>query len=125
MKTLESARVSMNLDEEQQGVTFKVQEAAVIPTQPDGFSLYQLLIGSLLLSLAVPLGILVLYMELDPRVSSEADFQSDWPPFLIAVPPMMSGTKKRISDGLFLTLLVGMSVIFYGTAAMVSMAGVV
>jgi polysaccharide chain length determinant protein (PEP-CTERM system associated) len=125
LKTRENARVSMNLDEEQQGVTFKVQEAAVIPTQPDGFSLSQLLLGSLVLSLAVPLGILVLYMELDPRISSEADFQADWPPFLIAIPPMMNGTRKRISDGAFLAILVVVSVVLYGTAAMVSVVGIV
>jgi polysaccharide chain length determinant protein (PEP-CTERM system associated) len=124
LKTLENARVSMNLDEEQQGVTFKVQEAAVIPTQPDGFSLYQLLLGSLLLSVAVPLGILVLYMELDPRISSESDFQSDWPPFLIAIPPMMNGTRKRISDGAFITVLILMSLVFYGAAIAVSVAGI-
>ena len=125
LKTRENARVSMNLDEEQQGVTFKVQEAAVIPTQPDGLSLYQLLLASLVLSVAVPLGILVLYMELDPRVSSESDFQPDWPPFLIAIPPMKSGTGKRISDRRFLTILVVVSVVLYGIAGMVSLVGAV
>ena len=123
-KTLENARVSMNLDEEQQGVTFKVQEAAVIPTQPDGLSFSQLLIGSFLLSAAVPLGILVLLMELDPRIRSEADFQAGWPPFLIAVPPMMTAKRKRISDGLFLTLIIIISLIFYGGAIVVNMLGI-
>lgn len=124
LKTLENARVSMNLDEEQQGVTFKVQETAVIPTQPDGFAFYQLLLGSLLLSLGVPLGILVLYMELDPRISSESDFQSDWPPYLIAIPPMMNGTRKRISDGLFLAIIVAISVVLYGGAALLTITGI-
>ncbi len=124
-KTLENARVSMNLDEEQQGVTFKVQEAAVIPTQPDGFAFTQLLLGSFLLALAVPLGILVLYMELDPRVSSEADFQPDWPPYLIAIPPMAMGQRKRVSDGMFITLMVVLTIILYGTAIMINITGLV
>lgn len=122
-KTLENARVSMNLDEEQQGVTFKVQEAAVIPTQPDGYSLSQLLLGSLLLSLAVPLGVLVVYMELDPRISSEADFQANWPAFLIAIPPMKSVHRKRISDALFLTMIIVVSLVLYGSAMMINITG--
>jgi len=125
LKTLENARVSMNLDEEQQGVTFKVQEAAVIPTQPDGFSYVQLLLGSLVLSLAVPFGILILYMELDPRVSSESDFQPDWPPFLIAIPPMMTAKRKRISDGLFLTIIIGISLIVYGSSIVINIADII
>ena len=125
LKNLENARVSMNLDEEQQGVTFKVQEAAVIPTQPDGFSFTQLLLGSFLLSLAVPLGILILYMELDPRISSESDFQADWPPFLIAIPPMLSATRKRVSDGLFLTMIIIISLMLYGSAIVVNVAAIV
>ncbi|MES2625852.1 MAG: XrtA system polysaccharide chain length determinant [Pseudomonadota bacterium] len=123
-KKLENARVSMNLDEEQQGVNFKVQEAAVIPTQPDGLGLVELLLGSFILALAVPLGLLVLYMELDPRVSSESDFQADWPPFLIAIPPMISAHKKRISDGLFLSLFILISLVLYGSAVMINIAGI-
>jgi polysaccharide chain length determinant protein (PEP-CTERM system associated) len=120
LKKLENARVSMHLDEEQQGVTFKVQEQAVIPTQPDGLSFSKLLIGSFLAAVAAPLGLLVLYMELDPRIRSESNFVSEWPPLLMVVPPLKSGVRKAISDRVLIVLLVVVSLFIYGAAFVVN-----
>jgi polysaccharide chain length determinant protein (PEP-CTERM system associated) len=90
---LESARITVHLDEELQGFTFKVQESAAIPTQSDGTSFSNLLLGSFALACAVPIGILVLLVELDPRIRSESDFSEEWPPLLMVVPPL---TAKHI-----------------------------
>lgn len=120
MKKLETARVSMHLDEEQQGVTFKVQESAVIPTQPDGLSFGKLLMGSFLLAMSAPLGLLVLYMELDPRIRSESNFVPEWPPLLMVVPPLKSSIRKAISDRVMILLIVVVSLFIYGAAFVVN-----
>ena len=111
---LENARVSMHLDEEEQGLTFKVQESADIPTQPDGLSFTQLIIGSLLVSLASPIGLLVLYMELDPRITREENFSEEFPPLLVTVPTMKSKDKKRISNLAFGIFACFLTVLIYG-----------
>ena len=113
LRRLENARVSMQLDEEEQGVTFKVQESAVIPTSPDGISLTQMLIASFALSLLVPGGLLVLHIELDTRIRSEAGWSEDWPPLIATVPPMLFVGKRKLSTGIFFTAVVLLLVALY------------
>jgi hypothetical protein len=64
-------------------------------------------------------------MELDPRISSESDFQPDWPPYLIAIPPMVIGRRRRISDGVFLAMFIVFTIILYGSAIMINLNGMV
>ena len=126
LKRLENARVSMNLDEQQQGVTFKVQESAVIPTSPDGFSFPELLGASLILALMAPVGLLVVYMELDPRIRSEAHWSEEWPPLLITVPLSdMSHERNKMSDKWFISILAVISVGLYGSAVGVRLIGII
>jgi polysaccharide chain length determinant protein (PEP-CTERM system associated) len=115
LRRLENARVSMHLDEEQQGVTFKIQESAVVPTQPDGFSMVQMMAGSFLAALAAPIGLLVLLMELDTRVRSESKWSDEWPPLLATVPPMWEARKRAISNVVFASIACVALVAMYGT----------
>lgn len=115
LQRLENARVSMHLDEEQQGVTFKIQESAVIPTQPDGLSFTELLAGSIMLALFTPIGLLVVYMELDSRIRSEAKWSDEWPPLLATVPPMPALSTRRLADGYFALMVVVVLAALYGT----------
>ncbi|MDE1892788.1 MAG: hypothetical protein KGM46_03475 [Pseudomonadota bacterium] len=66
----EKARVSMNLDSEHQGLTFRVQNPAVIPLNPSGLRFIHFAIASVLLALAIPVGLLFGVARLDPRVRS-------------------------------------------------------
>ena len=123
LKRLENARVSMHLDEEQQGVTFKVQESATIPTKPDGFSFGQLMMISMVLAFAAPIGLLVVYMELDTRIRSENKWQEEWPPLLVTVPPMTVLSARKIGNGIF--VLIGLALLagLYGGVAAAYLAG--
>jgi polysaccharide chain length determinant protein (PEP-CTERM system associated) len=117
LRRLENARISMELDEQQQGITFKVQEPAVMPVQPDGIPTAQLLLGSFVLALGVPLGILVLMMELDPRIRSESNFLEEWPALLMVIPPLaVSGAPVRSSNKALVWMVVVASVVGYGAA---------
>ncbi|MFA6229075.1 MAG: XrtA system polysaccharide chain length determinant [Rhodanobacter sp.] len=66
----EKARVSMNLDSQHQGLTFLVQNPAVMPLNPSGLRFMHFAIGGGLLALAIPLGLLFGIARVDPRVRS-------------------------------------------------------
>ncbi|PCJ27287.1 MAG: hypothetical protein COA96_03630 [SAR86 cluster bacterium] len=114
LQRLENARVSMHLDEEEQGVTFKIQESAVIPTQPDGFTFSQLMMGSIILALCAPIGLLIVYMELDTRIKSESNWSESWPPMLITIPHMQTENVRRVADRYFTAMVAAAMVSIYG-----------
>ncbi|WP_243040978.1 XrtA system polysaccharide chain length determinant [Dyella sedimenti] len=70
LKRRENARVSMNLDAEQRGLTFLVQNPAVLPLVPSGLRFMHFSLAGIALALAVPVGLLFGLVRLDPRVRS-------------------------------------------------------
>ncbi|GAB2783610.1 Wzz/FepE/Etk N-terminal domain-containing protein [Dyella kyungheensis] len=70
LKRRENARVSMNLDAEQRGLNFLVQNPAVMPLSPTGLRFLHFGLAGMGLSLALPLGLLVALVWFDPRVRS-------------------------------------------------------
>lgn len=70
LKRRENARVSMNLDAEQRGLTFIIQNPAVMPLTPSGLRLMHFGLGGLFFSLAIPFGLLFALVRFDPRVRS-------------------------------------------------------
>lgn len=120
---LENARVSMQLDEEQQGLTFKIQESAVIPTQPDGMGFTELMGASFILAMGVPFGLMVTLIQLDPRVRTEANFKDNWPPLLASVPPLRATRRRWISDNVFVVLVFLAFLALYGIAAYLNITG--
>ena len=67
----ESARVSMNLDREQKGLTMRIDEPAYLPHKPSGLQFLHFAIAGPLLGLVLPIGIVVIFRKLDPRIRSE------------------------------------------------------
>ncbi|MET0935689.1 MAG: XrtA system polysaccharide chain length determinant [Luteibacter sp.] len=70
LKRRENARVSMNLDAEQRGLTFQVQNPAVMPLVPSGLRFMHFGLAGLALSLVIPFGLLFAVARFDPRVRS-------------------------------------------------------
>lgn len=68
LRRRENARVSMNLDAERRGLSFRIQEPAAIPLRPAGLRLLYVAIGGLVLALAVPALLLLGVVRFDPRV---------------------------------------------------------
>ncbi|MBI3899549.1 MAG: hypothetical protein HY308_14825 [Gammaproteobacteria bacterium] len=64
----EKARLSMNLDRENQGLTFKIQEPATRPLQPTGLRLMHFVLIGLFLGIALPCGLLYGKLQIDGRV---------------------------------------------------------
>lgn len=68
LRRRENARVSMNLDRENQGLTFKVQEPARLPVSPSGMRLWHFILGGFVLGLAIPFGLIYALLQFDPRI---------------------------------------------------------
>jgi protein tyrosine kinase modulator len=68
LRRRESARVSMNLDRDRQGFTFKIQEPATLPLYPSGLRFWHFVAGGILLGLLIPVGLLYVRLQLDPRI---------------------------------------------------------
>ncbi len=64
----EKARLSMTLDIEGQGVSYRIQEPAVYPLKPAGLQLVHYAIIGPILGLLFPIGLVVAYVLFDPRI---------------------------------------------------------
>ncbi|VAW73193.1 hypothetical protein MNBD_GAMMA15-626 [hydrothermal vent metagenome] len=117
----EQARVSMNLDREQKGLTLRIDEPAFLPHKPSGLRFLHFTIAGPLLGIVIPLLLLFLYRQLDPRIravsvlSNEGNF-----PVLGIIPHMASRRERRfaiagVGGSLFILLagLVTLGVLVY------------
>jgi len=68
LRRMERARVSKSLDEENQGLTYKIQEPAKIPLIPTGVRFMHFALAGIVLGLAVPTGIILLMLQMEPRI---------------------------------------------------------
>jgi polysaccharide chain length determinant protein (PEP-CTERM system associated) len=75
LKRRESARVSMNLDADQDGPSFVVQNPAVMPLVPSGLRFMHFGIAGILAGMAVPFGVLFGFARFDPRVRSAGQLE--------------------------------------------------
>lgn len=70
LRRREQARISMDLDRDKQGLTFKIQDPARMPLMPVGLRLMHFAAVGMLLGVCVPLGLLFLIARFDPRTRS-------------------------------------------------------
>jgi uncharacterized protein involved in exopolysaccharide biosynthesis len=66
----QNARVSMALDVEGQGISYRIQEPATFPLKPSGLVFFQFAFAGPLLGLLLPIALLVAYVILDPHLRS-------------------------------------------------------
>jgi len=114
LRRLESARVSRNLDEEQKGFTFKIQEPAKIPLIPTGIRFLHFALAGLLLGVLIPAGLIYVFLLLDPRVRhSQIIYNELEIPILAVVNTIKtSADRKRIKFNLFFLSVSFIIVIF-------------
>jgi len=68
LRRMERARVSKNLDRENQGLTFKIQEPAKIPLIPTGIRFLHFMIAGIVFGIAAPIGLIYLLIQVDPKI---------------------------------------------------------
>lgn len=100
LKRRENARVSMNLDAQQGGLSFVVQNPAVLPLVPTGLRFMHFAIAGILVGLAIPAGLLFGLARLDPRVRSIEQLESlTGLPVLANVPFYPTPADRRREQG--------------------------
>lgn len=67
LRRRENARVSMSLDEEHKGLNLWVQDPPTVPLSPEGLRLAHFAAAGVLLGFAIPIGMLITMLRLDPR----------------------------------------------------------
>nr|WP_281369226.1 XrtA system polysaccharide chain length determinant [Lysobacter penaei] len=126
LKRRENARVSMSLDAEQRGLSFRIQEPARIPLRSNGLRLLHVAGGGLGMALATPMLLLLVLVKFDPRIRSPQQIERQAGlPVLGAVPhyytqARRSAYRRRVMMAAGLFLLVP---IVYGIVLLIKVAG--
>ena len=96
LKRREEARVAMNLDIAQRGLSLRVQEPAAVPVQPDdGLRLMHVAVAGLVLAGTAPLLLLFGWVKLDPRVRTASQIeQLAGLPVLGSIPSQATGGHR-------------------------------
>lgn len=95
LKRRENARVSMELDREQRGLTLRVQDPATMPLRPTGLSPMHVVLVGLALALAIPAGLIFLRARFDPRIRSARHLQKVAPVAVLTTVPAYSSSHDR------------------------------
>lgn len=116
----EKARLSMTLDVQGEGVSYKIQEPASYPTHWDGLQLYQVGLAGPFLGSATVLGLLGLLVLFDQRIRSPRAMQLALPetiPVLTTIPHYRSTWKDRLLRKDILALLFILAIFMTGYLA--------
>ncbi|MGM0571791.1 XrtA system polysaccharide chain length determinant [Marinobacter sp.] len=125
----EKARLSMTLDVEGQGVSYRIQEPASYPTRWDGLQLHQVGMAGPFLGGTMVLGLLVALVMFDNRVRSSRTLLTQLPgdiPVLASIPHYSSRWKERLlrKDTLFILFLLAIFMAGYLAILVFSILGV-
>lgn len=118
----ETARLSMTLDIEGQGVSFRIQEAAQFPLRPTGLNFKHFAALGPILGFLLPLSLLIAYVFLDPHLRSSRILQKQLPPdveLIGSIPHFDTPLGQRLlqKDMIFLLVVVVLTLSAYvGTA---------
>lgn len=99
LESKERARISMTLDVEGQGVTYRIQETPAYPTAPIGLRFMHFALAGPIAGLLLPLGLLIAFIQFDPRIRFPAVLEGGRVPVLAVVPHFNSRFAKRIVRG--------------------------
>ncbi|MGY0798319.1 XrtA system polysaccharide chain length determinant [Lysobacter sp. A286] len=104
LRRRENARVSMQLDQEERGLTLRVQDPATMPLRPTGLRFMHFAAGGLLLAILLPLGVVFLRARFDPRMRSATHFSRRIGMPLLAVIPTYHTPHERRQQIVRMTL---------------------
>lgn len=115
----ENASLTLTLNDEGQGVSYKMVEAPLYPLRPAGISAAYVFLSAPFIAFLAPLGLAVAYVVLDPRIRSYTVLNSKLPEgisLLGYIPHKGSTLSSRLlrKDMLLLLALTIMIMIAYG-----------
>ena len=97
LKRRENARLSMNLDENHRGMSFRVLEPALVPVRASGLRLMHVAIASLVVALLLPLGLLLAIVKFDQKLRSPDQVETLSAVPLLGVTPRYRTRASRAS----------------------------
>ncbi len=96
LRRRENARVTMNLDKQKEGLTFQIQDHAMLPLEPEGLRFADFIIVGLFVGLVLPVGLLFAKIKLDPRICDDAViYEKLRIPMLTVVPHLFSPSEAK------------------------------
>jgi polysaccharide chain length determinant protein (PEP-CTERM system associated) len=96
LRRRENARVSMNMDISQKGLDMKIYEPAYLPLEPTGLRLMHFAAAGLVLGLVLPVGMLTIFLELDPRIRSKKKLEQEFGlPVITNIPHWVGHYESR------------------------------
>ncbi|MBU6950590.1 XrtA system polysaccharide chain length determinant [Hahella sp. HN01] len=97
LKRREKARVSMRLDVEGHGLSYKIHEAPAYPLKPSGFTFRHFAMVGLFLGMLAPFGLAIAFCQVDPRVRTGSILQENTGiPVLATIPYISTPLERRI-----------------------------
>ncbi|WP_166268471.1 XrtA system polysaccharide chain length determinant [Marinobacter caseinilyticus] len=125
----EKARLSMTLDVQGEGVSYRIQEPASYPTRWDGLQLYQVGLAGPFLGSATVLGLLTMLVLFDQRIRSARALQQMLPETILvltSIPRYSSTWKDRLlrRDVISLLLLLAFFMVGYLGILVFSIMGI-
>lgn len=108
LRRRENARVSMNLNTEQQGLNLRIVEPAYLSHQPSGPRLVHFVAGGLVLGAALPLTLLFGVLMIDPRIRTGAELSDKLGLPLLATIPHLDMPREAAAErrGLIMSVIV-------------------
>jgi len=126
LRRMERARVSKNLDRENQGLTFKIQEPAKIPLLPTGIRFLHFMIAGIILGISAPIGLIYFMVQVDPKIRFSQIISKDLELPVLAEISVLSSHSDEVKTKQNLILLgLGVMVVFavYGYVGWLKFTG--
>jgi len=95
----EAARLSMTLDQQGQGVSYRIQEPATFPLKPNGLQFIHFALIGPLLGLLIPFGLVFAFVMFDPHIRSASVLHQQLPSdieILGVIPHYHSPLRERV-----------------------------
>ncbi len=118
----ENARVSVNLDSEQQALTLRISEPAYRPHDASGPRMLHFAVGGMVAGAGIPIGLLFAFLLVDPRVRSAERLTRDNGIQVLETIPHMDTVRDRRLRNLG-TFFAGLIVIAGVTGVIVALVG--
>lgn len=116
LRRRENARVSMGLDQEDRGLTLRVQDPATMPLRPSGLRFLHIAAAGLLLAVGLPLALVFGVARFDPRVRSpHLIVKQSSLPLLTTIPayPTPGERRRELASMVLAAAMLGSVVLVY------------
>lgn len=125
----EKARLSVALDVEGQGVTYRIKEPPVYPNSPVGLRFLHFFLLAPLVGLIAPLSLLIAYIQLDPRLRFVEKLEYSLPenvPVLAVIPHMSTPTERSTqrAEWVYVGIFACIALVVYAITGLLRIAGV-